>query len=167
MLIALASRRAAFLAAIALLVVGSGCGASIPLNAAAPIEKKSVFLGTEYQQSGKRIDREDMHSKLENESGPAEELSGQTALAVSSLVLAVAGGGMVGWPLGQAIAGENEPLWVLAGVGAGLIVLSIPLAIVADNKVENAVDAHNRRLRAKLDAMFAFSRAPRRAALLH
>ena len=134
----------------------TGCGATLPkMNASAPIEKKSVFLGTEYQQNGQRIDREDMLSKLENEPEPADHLSGHGALSVSAVLLGGSGGALVGWPLGQAAVGNDDPLWVLAGVGAGLIVVAIPLAIVADNKVESAVDAHNLSLHGRLNALFA------------
>lgn len=114
------------------------------MNASAPIEKRPVFLGTEYAQNGEAIDRRDMMDKLEKEPAAADELSGHGALSTTSLLLSVAGGFLVGWPIGQAIGGQDKPLWVLAGVGGGLIALSIPFAVIAENKVANAVDAHNR-----------------------
>jgi hypothetical protein len=83
-----------------------------------------------------------MLEKLEREPRAADELSGYSALATTSILLSGVGGGLIGWPLGQAAAGE-DPLWVLAAIGGGLIAVGIPLAIVADNKVESAVDAHN------------------------
>jgi hypothetical protein len=125
-------------------VAAAGCVSQPKMNAAAPIEKRSVFLGTSYQQNGKAIDPGDMLDKLEKEPEAADELAGYGAFATTAVILAGAGGALVGWPIGQAIGGEEDPLWVLAGVGGGLIAVSIPLAIVADNKVENAVDAHNR-----------------------
>jgi hypothetical protein len=54
-----------------------------------------------------------------------------------------AGGALVGWPIGQALAGEDKPLWVLAGAGGGLIAVSIPFSVAASNNLVNAVDAHN------------------------
>lgn len=66
---------------------------------------------------------------------------------MQALILSAAGGALLGWPLGQAIVGEEDPMWALAGVGGGLIAVSIPFAVVADNKVDNAVDAHNERLK--------------------
>jgi hypothetical protein len=125
----------------------SGCVSTPKMNANAPIEKRSAFLGTSYEQSGAAIDRADMINKLEQEPAAREELSGYRVIATTSLILAAAGGALVGWPVGQAIADKEEPLWALAGVGGGLIVVGIPLAIVADNKVDSAVDAHNRRVR--------------------
>jgi hypothetical protein len=127
----------------ALLITWSGCASPPKMNANAPIEKRSVFLGTSYEQGGQAIDQGDMIDKLENEPRAADELSGYSAFGVTSLILATAGGALVGWPIGQAIGGEEEPLWVLAGVGGGLIAVSIPFAIVASNKLDNAVDAHN------------------------
>lgn len=38
-------------------------------------------------------------------------------------VFSYAGGFMIGWPIGTAIAG-GDPNWSLAGVGAGLITLA-------------------------------------------
>lgn len=131
---------------VALLVL-QGCAPALPkMNAYAPIEKQPGFLGETYAQSGKAIDRADMISKLEEEPEADDELSGRGALAFFGTFFAGVGGGLVGYPLGRAAAGADDPPWILAGVGGGLILIGIPLAVMADNKVENAVDAHNRQL---------------------
>ncbi|HRP30652.1 MAG TPA: hypothetical protein PKV73_02130 [Agriterribacter sp.] len=57
-------------------------------------------------------------------------------------ILSCAGGFLVGWPIGTAIAGGN-PNWALAGVGAGLVAVSVPLNIVANRKLRKAVNAYN------------------------
>lgn len=128
------------------LLLCAGCAPTLPkMNVHAPIEKQSGFLGTTYTQNGKSIDRSDMMSKLEQEPEAAKELSGHGALRLTSILFGVAGGGCVGYPMGKALAGSKDPPWIAAGVGVGLIAVAIPFAIVAENKVENAVDAHNRR----------------------
>jgi hypothetical protein len=132
--------------AVALSLTLSGCVSAPKMDANAPIEKRRAFLGTSYEQNEEPIDLGDMREKLEREPEAAEELAGYGAFATTAMILAVAGGALVGWPLGQAIVGKEDPLWVLAGVGGGLIAVSIPFAIVADNKLGNAVDAHNRRV---------------------
>jgi hypothetical protein len=137
-------------------VITAGCAPQLPkLNTGAPIEKRSAFLGTRYEQGGEVIDNDDMIAKLREQPGPGEQLSGYTFLATTSVLLAAIGGGLVGWPLGEAIAGKEDPLWALAAVGGGLIVVSIPFGIVASNKLENAVDAYNRQ--------FGWQRGPLRA----
>ena len=52
------------------------------------------------------------------------------------------GGFMVGWPIGTAIGG-GEPNWIMAGIGAGLIVVAIPLSQNYNKKAKQAVDTYN------------------------
>jgi hypothetical protein len=63
-----------------------------------------------------------------------------------SMVLGAAGGFLVGWPLGTAIGG-GDPNWTLAGIGAGLIVLSIPFSSAYGKNARAAVEIYNRELR--------------------
>jgi hypothetical protein len=59
--------------------------------------------------------------------------------------LSIAGGLLVGFPLGTAIGG-GDPNWALAGVGVGLFLLSIPLEIGYHKNVKAAVDTYNQSL---------------------
>ena len=127
-------------------LVASACASAPKMNVSAPIEKESAFLGTSYEQRGEPIDRGDMIEKLEQEPEASEELSGAGAFSAIAVLSAAVGGALIGWPIGEAVAGNDDPKWVLAAVGGGFVAISIPFAIVADNKVENAVDAHNRRV---------------------
>jgi hypothetical protein len=52
------------------------------------------------------------------------------------------GGFLIGWPLGTAFAG-GEPQWALAGVGAGLIAISIPFSSGYKRHARNAVANYN------------------------
>jgi hypothetical protein len=52
------------------------------------------------------------------------------------------GGFLVGWPLGTAIGG-GDPNWAIAGAGAGLIVLSLPLSSAYFKRAKNAVKIYN------------------------
>lgn len=61
------------------------------------------------------------------------------------MILGYAGGFMIGWPLGTAIGG-GEPNWALAGIGAGLVVLSIPLSSSAKKKTIKAIELYNQGL---------------------
>lgn len=131
---------------VALVVVGSACASGQKMVPNAPIQKRSAGLGTNYQQHGKEVDRDSMIAQLEREPEAADELSGYGGFHGAALVTGAVGGALVGWPVGSAVAGNDNPPWVMAGVGAVLIVLAIPAAITADNKLESAVDAHNARL---------------------
>lgn len=52
---------------------------------------------------------------------------------VTGNILAAAGGALIGWPLGTAVGG-GDPEWILAGVGAGVLAVAIPLAIVGQRR---------------------------------
>ena len=135
----------------ALLGLSLGCGSTLPkYNASAPIEKRSVFLGTELQQGGKPIDEADLIDKLGREPASAESMSAAKTLGLVGQILGYAGGFLIGWPIGQAIAGDSDPTWVLAGIGGGLVVVGIPFSIASSNNFENAVDAHNESLKTRV-----------------
>ena len=127
-----------------------GCGGTLPkFNASSPVEKRSVFLGTEYQQEGKQLDAADLSDKLAKEPASADSVSAAKTYAVLGNILAAVGGFMIGWPIGQAIAGDSDPTWILAGIGGGLAVAGIPFAVASSNNFENAVDAHNESLKVR------------------
>jgi hypothetical protein len=52
---------------------------------------------------------------------------------------------MIGWPVGAAIGGGN-PNWAMAGIGAGLIVVSIPISQGVNKHAAIAVDSYNKGL---------------------
>jgi hypothetical protein len=68
--------------------------------------------------------------------------SAQSNNTIASVIGGV-GGFMVGWTLGTALGG-GEPNWAVAGVGAGLIVVSIPISHSFNKKVKKAVETYNR-----------------------
>lgn len=56
-------------------------------------------------------------------------------------VLGVIGGFMIGWPIGSAIGG-GEPEWALAGVGAGVLAVAIPLVSSGNKKMGKAIELY-------------------------
>lgn len=52
------------------------------------------------------------------------------------------GGFMVGWPIGTAIGG-GEPNWAMAGIGAGLILVALPINGAYNKKAKEAVELYN------------------------
>ena len=61
---------------------------------------------------------------------------------VFAQILGATGGILIGWPIGTAVAG-GEPNWILAGVGAGILAISIPISINFKNKARSAIAKHN------------------------
>ena len=69
----------------------------------------------------------------------------KTRTAVAS-VFSFAGGFMIGWPFGTAVAG-GDPDWTLAGVGAGLITLGIMASGAASKDAIAAIEIYNSKLK--------------------
>lgn len=57
-------------------------------------------------------------------------------------VFGIAGGFLIGFPIGTAIAG-GDPNWLLAGIGAGLVGVSIPFSIKYNKNARAAVAVYN------------------------
>ncbi len=61
---------------------------------------------------------------------------------IASQVVGGIGGFVVGWNLGTAIGG-GKPNWTIAGMGAALIIVSIPITSNSIKKMKKAVDHYN------------------------
>ena len=66
---------------------------------------------------------------------------------VGASIFGFTGGFFIGWPVGTAIAG-GDAKWVLAGIGAGLVLMAIPMAVGYKRNVTKAVEIYNRDLAA-------------------
>jgi hypothetical protein len=106
------------------------------------ISMKKVFGGYQFYQGEQRLNM----SKLVNTMKPNDQAYQQIKSAQSTytfaMILSYAGGFMVGYPLGTAIGG-GEPNWAMAGIGAGLIVVAIPISQSFNKKAKQAVDTFN------------------------
>jgi len=68
-------------------------------------------------------------------------LKGKSGYSASN-VLGFIGGFMIGWPLGTAIGG-GDANWTLAGIGAGVLAIAIPIQSGAKKKLQAAAYLHN------------------------
>lgn len=127
-----------------LLSVQVACGAAptlVKMDPSRPIERDDG-----YQQQGQTLDPEDMTAKLAEEPEAAPHVSRAKTLGVITMILGAAGGALVGWPVGSAIAGDSNPKWGLAVAGGGAILVSIPFVFWGVSSFNSAVDAHNTRV---------------------
>ena len=101
------------------------------------------FDGFMLLQDGQRITISEavrmMKSSDEEAYRSMRSASGNNAMAT---VLSVAGGFMIGWPIGTALGG-GDPQWELAAVGTGLVVLAFPFMSQAKKKASKAVELYN------------------------
>ena len=105
-----------------------------------------IFGGYQFYQGNTRLNM----NQLVNIMKPNERAWQLAKKAQSTNTLGTitgfAGGALIGWPLGTALAG-GDPEWLMAGIGAGLIVVAIPLSQKFNKQVKQAVDVYNAPLR--------------------
>ena len=90
----------------------------------------------------KRLKMNQLVKTLEpNEIAYMEIKAAQTTY-VLSMILGFTGGFLIGWPVGAALGG-GEPNWAMAAVGAGLIVVTIPISNKFNKQAKSAVDNYN------------------------
>ena len=124
----------------------SGCASLPKMSTSMPVEIDTGFGTPRYTQQGHAIDAADMGEQLSHEEEAGKYVGRAQGLRVGSTLLSLAGGTMIGVPLGQKIGGNRKPLWALAGVGGACVALTIPLTIGAVASADSAVKAHNRSL---------------------
>lgn len=107
----------------------------------------SSWSGVSFTQNGTSYTFKDAIPLMQSNPEAYQMLKSAKSSSDFANVLGFAGGFMVGWPLGTAIGGGN-PNWTLAAIGAGLIVIAIPVSGGAKKKAEAAVDKYNTDLNA-------------------
>ena len=107
---------------------------------------KNVFGGYKFYQNGERLKMGQMVSMMETNQEAYQHIKAARKNNIWSSVIGGIGGFMAGWSLGTALAG-GDPNWTVAGVGAGLIVVSIPIASKANKEARQAVSIYNRTFR--------------------
>lgn len=90
----------------------------------------------------------DLNATFEPASASAELLKKARRDNTIAMILGGAGGGLVGFSLGTALGG-GDPNWAMAGIGAGLIIVAIPISNSAGNKTREAVELYNTSINSK------------------
>ena len=106
------------------------------------IEVVINFSGTHFYRHDKQLKPRQLKNLLQSNGQAYRHLNASKPPRVVAAVLSYAGGFMIGWPIGTAIAG-GKPNWVLAGVGGGLVAVSIPLTISANRQLRKAINTYN------------------------
>lgn len=120
---------------------------AITFSNAQKINIEKVFGGYKYTHNEELMSIGDVASVLESNTKAFDLINkGRTNRSFAS-VLGFAGGALIGWPIGTAAAGGNAN-WTLAGVGAGLIIVGIPISSSANKKINQAVELYNASLNA-------------------
>ncbi|MBK3519459.1 hypothetical protein [Carboxylicivirga marina] len=103
------------------------------------VEKR---LGTVFIQNGKVLKPRDLINITQVNPEALKSMQQAKKNYDAGAVFGFIGGFMVGWPCGTAIAG-GDPEWALAGIGAGLIAVSIPFSTAYVKHTKKAVSIYN------------------------
>ena len=106
---------------------------------------KAALGGYRFEQSGQFLNGKALLQRMEMDEEAYALMKRAKSNSDIASVLGFAGGLMIGWPLGTAIAG-GDPNWLLAGIGAGCLAIAIPVSIVASKSMFEAVEIYNSRL---------------------
>jgi hypothetical protein len=107
-----------------------------------PLTLKNNFFGWQFRHRGEKLSLAEASDLMSvNEQATAYMRSARSNYTMAQIVSGV-GGFMVGYPVGTSMGG-GKPNWALAGVGAGLIAVSVPFSIKANKQAKNAVAAYN------------------------
>ena len=102
-----------------------------------------AFGGYRFEQKGEVLNGRTLLHRMEADEEAYVLMKRAKSNSDIASVFGFAGGFMVGWPLGTAIAG-GDPNWLLAGVGAGFLAIAIPLSIHASKGMAEAVEIFNK-----------------------
>lgn len=106
------------------------------------ISMKKVFGGYQFYQGEQRLNVNQLVNTMKPNNQAYQQIkSAQSTYTIATIIGGV-GGFMVGWPIGTALGG-GEPNWTMAGIGAGLIVVSIPISQSFNKKAKQAVETYN------------------------
>jgi hypothetical protein len=99
-------------------------------------------LGPVFQQNGINLTPGQLMKLTKINPDAFSEMKKANSNYIASMFFQIPGGFLIGYPLGTAIAG-GDPNWTLAAIGAGLVVISIPLISGYNKHATQAVKIYN------------------------
>ncbi|MEN8229418.1 MAG: hypothetical protein ABFS38_14765 [Bacteroidota bacterium] len=106
---------------------------------------KQVFGGYKFEQNGKVLNGKALLHAMENDQKAYEIMKKAKTNTDVGNIFGYTGSFLVGWTLGGMIAG-GEPSWTMAGIGAGCLIIGIPLIVNGSKNTHKAVEIYNSHL---------------------
>lgn len=106
------------------------------------ISMKKVFGGYQFYLGEQRLNVNQLVNTIKPNNQAYQQIKSAQSTYTLATIIGSVGGFMVGWPIGTALGG-GEPNWTMAGIGAGLIVVSIPITQSFNRKAKQAVETYN------------------------
>lgn len=106
------------------------------------IESKKVFGGYKFSAHGTDLSMSELVEIMESNKQAYPIMKKAKANHTVVSVMGFAGGFLIGWPIGAALA-NKDPDWTLAGIGAGLVAIAIPISATVGRQTKQAIDIYN------------------------
>jgi hypothetical protein len=101
------------------------------------------FWGYKYYEGTAKISKQEAMRRLEANPEALKLFTQGNANLAPAGIFSFAGGFMIGWPIGQAIAGKQDPQWALAAGGLALSIVGYSFDKSFHNKANKAFDLYN------------------------
>ncbi len=106
-------------------------------------------LGPVFQQNGRNLTPNQLLNITKSNPDAFAEMKVASNNYVASLFFQIPGGFLIGYPIGTLLGG-GDPNWTMAAIGAGLVIIAIPLISAYNKHATNAVNIYNKGLRSSL-----------------
>ena len=100
------------------------------------------FWGNKFYQNGKEYNFNEVVQLMKKNQEAYDLIRQSRSNTTLAGVIGFIGGGLMGWPIGAAIAGK-EMDWAVFGAGVAVTAVSIPIALSGDRKLKKAVEVWN------------------------
>ena len=127
--------------------------ASITISNAQKISIEKTFGGLKFTQKGKNLTMNELVSTMKSNPNSYKLIKSAKSNNIFAQIIGGIGGGLIGYPIGTAIGG-GKPNWTLAGIGAGLVGISIPISSNVNKKAKEAVEIYNSSLNSTTSTNF-------------
>jgi hypothetical protein len=120
------------------------CNPIMSQTSADTIVIKKLLGGYRYEMNGRNLRPVEVMEQIhENKQAFHLMQKARTGNGFAS-ALSYAGGFLIGWPIGTA-AGGGDAQWGMAAIGAGLVLVAIPISIQSNKNARKAVQTYNSR----------------------
>jgi len=111
-----------------------------------PITTKKVFGGYQFYQNNERVSLSKLTKIIQTNEEAYKEIKTAQTTNILATIIGGTGAFMLGWQLGGALAG-GEFNGTMAGIGAGLVVVSIPISLKFNRQAKSAINTYNEGLK--------------------
>ncbi len=107
------------------------------------IEAVKKGLGYRYTyEAAPLVSWNDFYRVMADSPNSLSQVKKAKASGTVSVVLGSAGGFLIGWPIGTAIAG-GDPNWWLAAAGGGVAIVGVVFSVMSAKQLKKSVDSYN------------------------